>query len=133
MRPLTSQQRAILTFVDGAGDAPLREINNHLGVVGRQQAHLQRLVATGHLSRTPREEVASYSITDKGRRALHQPETAHTRTVAAPRQTQVMDGHYRPAPWRPEVARPGASDHVNVPSMMGGQRVYRRDAREACE
>lgn len=132
MRPLTSQQRAILTFVDGAGDAPLREINNHLGVVGRQQAHLQRLVATGHLSRTPREEVASYSVTDKGRRAL-QAGPSSLGGVATPRTLAAHADPYRPKPWRPDHARPGCLDHVRVPSLMGQRRVYRRDAREACE
>ena len=41
--------------------------------------------------------------------------------IAPPRRINVMQGHYQPRAWQP--SRPGAQDHLAVPSLRDAQRV----------
>lgn len=119
----------ILTLADRHGTMSRAEIERHLADGQRAVAVLRNMVAREHLALDRADGLGLYSLTHKGRLALRAAQ--HQGCVAAPRENHIMDGHYRPAPWRPELARPGASDHVNVPSLIGEQRVYRKDAQVA--
>lgn len=71
-----------------------------------------------------------WSATEAGQR-MHREHHRHHGERAAPRHTHHDGPPWAPPPWRPEVARPGCMDHVRLPSLMGGVRVYRRDAGQA--
>lgn len=128
MSTITLHQRAILEFLTTRDDATMSEINHHLGVDRNKKSHVTALASSGHITMAHYEDARRYSITDKGHRALRIDKAVGDTPPCAPRRSSVMTGDWTPAPWRPEVARPGCLDNVNLPSLQGSRRVYRKDA-----
>ena len=88
---------------------------------------LRSLVQHGLVSKTRLDRLWLYSATAKGR-DLHAERSRAASLIAQPRHIHMGGPVWRPTPWRPDVARPGCMDHVRLPSLIGGQRIYRRDA-----
>lgn len=81
---------------------------------------LHKMVHSGLLRRVD----GTFSVTDKGRELLASKDRA-VPVVAGPRRIE-HGGTYTGQRFAP--MRPGADDHLRIPSLMGGVRIYRKDA-----
>lgn len=90
-------------------------------VVGLQRA--------GYVEAATKSDVRTYWCTERGLRLLRSMDSGSSQ-IAGPRVyvASAETDPYRPKPWNPSAARPGAMDHVQMPSMFMGQRTFRRDA-----
>ena len=68
----------------------------------------------------------TFILTDKAKALLqrNEAEQVAAKQVALPRRFS-KEGYYDGQRFAP--MRPGAEDHLHVPSLIGGQRVYRKD------
>lgn len=77
--------------------------------------------------------IGTWAITNEGlsvRLLLGNTEIAVFKRTAASRRAEVMNREpYVPVELRRNCQRPGAYDAFDLPSLMGGQRVYRRGAQ----
>lgn len=120
MRSFAPETIELLDRLYAHGPITLTEFKEAFPKVMRPAYTLQSLVASGALRR---RQDGFYSITEKGRRALadHRgPKAAGAKSVS------WTEGKYTGQRMPP--LREGAEDHLRVPSLIGGQRVYRKDA-----
>jgi hypothetical protein len=68
-----------------------------------------------------------FVVTEKGRDLLAA-ESRVTTAIAGKRDFEAK-GHYTAT--RTAPMRPGAEDHLQIPSLIGGRRVYRKDSGRA--
>ena len=85
---------------------------------------LYRCVWNGFLRKTN----GQYIVTDKGRRHLADHTAAHQTSVAGPRRFMGSRDYTGE---RASPLRPGSEDHLAVPSLISGRRVYRKDSGRA--
>ena len=124
MRSFAPDTIELLDRLYGHGPITLTEFKEAFPKVMRPSYTLQSLVASGALRR---REDGFYSITEKGRRALadHSGPKAATPTAAGSKSVSWTEGNYNGQRMTP--MREGAEDHLRIPSLIGGQRVYRKD------
>ena len=126
---LSPSSLTLLEHLHQHGACTMRQLKERLdGVVSRQNIHkcLQNLCAGGWLDyEVDQHGAQQWLIPASARRAVAaalaataEPEPPN---IAPPRRINVMQSHYQPRAWQP--SRPGAQDHLAVPSLRDAQRV----------
>jgi hypothetical protein len=117
MKSYSNDNMELLAQLLEHGPISMEEFKETFPKVARPANRLRSLVLTGALKQI--EDV--FWVTQKTRVMLDD----HTPTVALPRRF-AKEGNYDGQRFAP--MRPGAEDHLRIPSLIGGQRVYRKVA-----
>lgn len=120
MPAFTQDNIELLAQLYAHGAITMDEFKDAFPKVHDPSNRLHGMVHNGVLRRVN----GTFTITDKGRELLASEERA-VPVVAAPRRVEHT-GNYDGQRFAP--MRPGADDHLKIPSLIGGQRVYRKDA-----
>lgn len=123
MSHFTQDNIELLAQLYAHGAITMDEFKDAFPKVHDPSSRLHGMVHNGVLRRVD----GAFLITDKGRELLASEERAMP-VVAAPRRVEHT-GTYSAQFTTP--MRPGADDHLKIPSLMGGQRVYRKDSGHA--
>jgi hypothetical protein len=122
MTAFTQDNIELLAQLYTHGAITMDEFKEAFPKVHDPSSRLYRFVHTGVLRRIN----GAFIITDKGRDLLAS-EKRGVPLVAGARRIEHK-GTYTA---KSVPVRPGADDHLQIPSLMGGQRVYRKDAHRA--
>lgn len=120
MSHFTQDNIELLAQLYTHGAITMDEFKEQFPKVHDPSSRLHKMVHNGVLRRTN----GSFVITDKGRELLASEERA-VPVIAGPRRVE-HHGTYSGQRFAP--MRPGAEDHLRIPSLIGGQRIYRKDA-----
>lgn len=123
MSHFTQDNIELLAQLYTHGAITMDEFKEQFPKVHDPSGRLHKMVHNGVLRRVG----GAFLITDKGRELLASEERAMP-VIAGPRRVEHT-GAYSGQRFAP--MRPGAEDHLRIPSLIGGQRVYRKDAGRA--
>lgn len=122
MKPYSKENLELLSQIAKHGPVTLEDFKEMFPKIVRHAMRLRQLVISGALRRNEDE----FSVTTKARLLLA--EDTVLCTVATPRRFHAT-GDYNGQRMSP--MRPGSEDHLAVPSLMSGRRIYRKDAGRA--
>lgn len=122
MSKFTDDSLALLLHLYNHGPITADEFKESFPKLTEPAGRLNKLVRGGVLRRVG----GQFLVTDRGRDVLkeHGLVVAIIGNIAQPRTFQSHGGTYNGQRMTP--MRAGADDHLRIPSLIGGERVYRR-------
>lgn len=123
MSKFTDDSLALLAHIYHCGQITMDEFKEAFPKLTEPSNRVNKLVRGGVVRRLG----GKFWVTDRGRDVLQEHGLIAVRVgnIAQPRRVIVTTGQYNGQRMTP--MRDGAEDHLRIPSLIGGERVYRKD------